>query len=371
MSTGRFSAHLCLVLFLVLAFSLPGPARPDAPVRLNYSRAELETRWEARIRSMLARGVVPLIDMESTLRPKEGRLFLDRIPDLMDRYGVALISFDTNQRPKDGSEGYRWSTYIEEIVNAHPDRFIPTANAGTNPNWVRRKGGQPWHFIDQMEARIRNGDYASMGELEFRHYMSAHQCKAGRYDRDVDIPLNGKNGHRLFRLSEETGVPFVIHLEPEDHALEALEEMLGTYPGAKVIVAHFGQIRHPLKEKRFGPELVRHLLGTYPNLYYDLSVGHPGRRYPCTGERGDTVIWQGTGGNQRDVLREDYKAILTDFSDRFVCGLDYGGGRWPFPEFIEYRVGNLRRILRDLPETAKHDIGYRNAWKLLTGRDWN
>jgi len=29
-----------------------------------------------------------------------------------------------------------------------------------------------------------------------------------------------------------------------------------------------------------------------------------------------------------------------------------------------------RLIVRDLPETARHDIGYRNAWKLLTGRDW-
>jgi hypothetical protein len=28
------------------------------------------------------------------------------------------------------------------------------------------------------------------------------------------------------------------------------------------------------------------------------------------------------------------------------------------------------RIIRDLPEAAKHNIAYRNAWHLLTGRAW-
>jgi hypothetical protein len=33
-------------------------------------------------------------------------------------------------------------------------------------------------------------------------------------------------------------------------------------------------------------------------------------------------------------------------------------------------IQNIRLILRDLPESTKHDIGYRNAWLLLTGRTW-
>jgi len=42
----------------------------------------------------------------------------------------------------------------------------------------------------------------------------------------------------------------------------------------------------------------------------------------------------------------------------------------PLPGFLRERVANLRLILRDLPEAAKHDIGYRNAWRLLTGKPW-
>ena len=53
-----------------------------------------------------------------------------------------------------------------------------------------------------------------------------------------------------------------------------------------------------------------------------------------------------------------------------MAGTDYGGGRPPLPRFLRDRLKNLRLIMRDLPDTAKRDIGYRNAWKLLTGNPW-
>lgn len=48
--------------------------------------------------------------------------------------------------------------------------------------------------------------------------------------------------------------------------------------------------------------------------------------------------------------------------------MDYGGGRPRLDRFWADRAKTLRLILRDLPDDAKHDIAYRNAWKLLTGR---
>jgi predicted TIM-barrel fold metal-dependent hydrolase len=181
--------------------------------------------------------------------------------------------------------------------------------------------------------------------------------------------LNGENGSRVFRLAEATGVPITIHLEPEDAPLDALQEMLASHPKAPVIVAHFGQIRHPARQKRFGPDLARQLLTINPNLYYDLSTGDPGRQYHCSGVF-DTVIWEDGSFGQTDNLKPEYKAILSEFSDRFVVGTDYGGGRGPLPAFLKKKVANIRLILRDLAGEAKHDIGYRNAWKLLTGKDW-
>lgn len=361
------------ILHFICAFVLSAlalPALAEKPVEINLPREQLEEKWRARILSFLDKGVIPIIDLQSSLKRGDGEDYLDDAIGVMDDMGVALIAFDGYPAPKSKNKkkGYRWGYYIHEIVNAHPGRFILVTNGGTNKNWMKGKDS----FIEQTEAHVRGGQYPIMGEFDFRHYMSGRQCKGARTDRDTDIALDGDQGRRIFTLSAETGVAFVIHHEPEDHALDALEKMLKEQPKAKVIVAHFGQIRHPDKEQRFGPKLVRRLLSTYPNLYYDLSTGYPGRYYKCDGSKVlDTVIWQGDGRSQKSTLDPAYKAILTDFSDRFVSGTDYGGGRRQLPVFLADKVKNLRLIMRDLPEVAKHNIGYRNAWRLLTGASWN
>lgn len=343
-------------------------AAAGEPVKIKFPRQDMEAKWRQRIQSFLDKGVIPLIDLESSLKRKDGDKYLDDALESMDELGVALIAFDGYPENKDKSgDTYDWGYYIHRTVNAHPDRFILATNGGTNANWLK----QGSDFVDQTETQVRSGDYPIMGEFDFRHYMSASQCRAGRTGRDNDIPLSGANGHRIFKLSRDTGVPFVIHLEPEDKPLDALEEMLAAYPKAKVIVAHFGQIRHPSREKRFGPDLVRRLLGTYPNLTYDLSTGDPGRQYRCNNNRLDTVIWKtDKSGRQKGRLKPQYEAILTEFSGRFVAATDYGGGRSPLPKFLRKKVGNVRLIIGGLPDEARHNIGYRNAWKLLTGKEW-
>lgn len=370
MTTPRRRHPLLFLSAIILAGLLASPLPAQQRTTLKHGRADIEATWRTRIRSFLAKGVVPLIDLESSAWGDDVEGVASRAVPVMDEFGVALISLMGRKAAKDGRPGYRWSTYIHALVNAHPDRFILTTNAGSTRNWWRQKSGEPHHFIDQLEREVRGGDYHFIGEIEFRHYMSNAQCKKEKTHRDLDIPLNGPNGHRVFRLSAETGVPFSIHLEPEDAPLAALEEMLAAYPKAKVVVAHFGQIRHPERQRRFGPALVTRLLARYPNLHYDISTGEPGRRYACTGGF-DTVIWQdGSFGRQRDKLKPAYKDILTRFSGRFVVGFDFGASNRKSASFLRGRIANVRLILRDLADAAKHDIGYRNAWKLLTGKDW-
>jgi len=346
------------------------PVSAEEQVELNHTYKELESIWKSRIQSFLAKGIIPLIDLESHLKRKDGERYIEDSLAVMDAEGIALIAFDTNQAKKDGfTKGYRWGYYSIELSNTYPDRFIPTTNGGINPNWLKQKGGRDRDYIDQLEKHVTNGTYAIMGELEFRHYWSNGECKMGR-GRDVDIYLNSENGHRVFSLSEKTGTPFVIHNEPEDQPLADLEEMLTAYPVSKVIVAHFTQIRHPKKETHFNPQLIRHLLSEYPNLYYDLSIGKPGRRYACTGNA-DTYIWEKSIFGQKSDLDPEYKNILNEFSDRFVTGFDYGGGGPPLAILLPHRAKNIRLITKDLTTQAKHNIGYRNAWRLLTGKEWN
>ena len=365
---------LCLVLGLATAFLFhPASAPAEQPAEMKYTRQEIEAKWRARIQSFLDKGVIPLIDFLSFLPRKNGDAVLGWTTKVMDETGVALTSFSGYPAERGNKKGrYGWGYYIHEIVNRHPDYFILTTNKGGNFNWWAQKGGKKKHYIDQLERHVRGGNYPFIGEIEFRHYPAGFQCKVGKGHRDEDVPLNGANGHRVFRLSAETGVPFSIHHEPEDHALAALEGMLAAYPKARVIWAHFGQIRHRERQKRFGPKLVRHLLSTHPNLYFDLSTGHPGRHYRCGSHRVlDTVIWdEDWRDRQIDTLKPAYKAILTEYSDRFVAGFDYGPGNRNSETFLRKRIKNIRLIMRDLPEEAKHDIGYRTGWKLLTGRDW-
>ncbi len=365
----RYSVTIILAVFFVLHLSLTKHAQSAPPITLKYDKSAIVEKWRMRINSFIDKDIIPLIDLESSLKQVDGNGYLDSTLPVMDKLGIALIAFDGYQAPKENKKqkGYRWSYYIHEIVNIYPSHFILATNGGTSKNWLRQKDS----FVSQTEAHVRSGDYPIMGEFDFRHYMSGRQCKRGRTERDSSIPINSENGRRIFSLSEETGVAFVIHHEPEDRPLAELEEMLVLYPKAKVVWAHFGQIRHPGKESKFNPELIRRLLSTYPNLYFDISTGYPGRRYKCNSNTLDTVIWQeGLLGSQKSILKPEYKALLSEFSNRFVVGTDYGGGRKPLPEFLNKKVRNIRLIMRDLPEEAKNNIGYRNAWYLLTGKQW-
>jgi hypothetical protein len=363
------SIHNVLSAVVLAVIVLAAPAGAEQPVKVAYSRQQLEDIWRDRIRSVLDRGAIPLIDFESFLPRENGKAVVKHTMKAMDELGVGLIILGGYKAAHGAGKGYRWGYYIHEVVNAHPEYFVLATNKGGNRNWWAEKGGKPRHFIDQLEQQVRGGDYPFISELEFRHYMSNAQCRAGKTQRDEDIPLNGRNGHRLFGLSAETGVAFSIHLEPEDGPLDALEEMLAAYPQATVVIAHFGQIRHPEREQRFTPKLVRRLLTGYPNLYFDLSVGEPGRRYACGARVRDTVIWAtAPGGGQADRLDPEYEAILTAFSGRFVAGFDFGPANRQTETHLHRRIANIRLILGNLPVEARHDIAYRNGWKLLTGR---
>ena len=362
-----------LAVLIVSIFVQSSMALAEEPVQLKYSKAEISDKWRKRIQSFLDKDVIPLIDLLSFLPRDNSAPVIRWTKDVMDKEGVALISFAGYWAPKEqGSKGHHWDYFIHRIVNTDPDRFILTTNKGGNNNWWKQKAGRPRDYIDQLEQQVLGGEYPFIGQIEFRHYMSNAQCKAGKTHRDINIPLNGPHGHRLFKLSSTTGVPFSIHLEPEDSPLDALEDMLQAYPRAKVIVSHFGQIRYPEKERRFGPKLIEHLLMTYPNLYFELSNGKPGRKYKCDDHQVlDNVIWKkGTWGGQSDNLKAGYKKLLMKFSDRFVAGFDYGPSNRQSARFLKHRINNIRLILRDLPDEAKHNIGYRNAWFLLTHGAW-
>lgn len=362
-------AATLFVAVLLLCLLISHLVSVGTAVALTHSREELVELWRTRVQSILDQGMIPIIDLESTLPQKTDMDDLGGVLKAMDSTGVALVVLDGAQAPDNGGKGYRWGYGVHRIVNGYPDHFVPATNGGTNNNWAKQRGGAAKHFIDQTEVQVHGGEYPIMGEFEFRHYMSSSQCRSGKSHRDVSVPLISKNGHRLFALSQETGLAFLIHLEMEDKQIYDLEIMLAAYPGARVVVCHFGQIRHPERQARFSAVLVERLLSDHSNLYFDLSTGHPGRVYPCSGVK-DTVLWLESSRGQRNKVKSEYRELLTRFSDRFAAGFDYGASRGDWGSYIRKRAANIRLIIRDLPDKAKHDICYRTAWRLLTGKPW-
>ena len=331
-----------------------------------------------RIQSFLSQDIIPIIDVQTTLTEEKMDQDFPGALTIMDDLSIAQIAFEGHQAPRQSpdQQGYRWSYHINDLVSYYPEYLFLTANGGNNKNWAQQKDNDT-SYIVQLEQEIRNGAYKLMGELEFRHYMSSAQCLSGRTDRDVTVPIYSANGHRVFQLSQDSGVPFVIHYEPENALISSLETMLDTYPNAKVIWAHFGQLRKPSLMSDFGPALVGQLLDNHPNLFFYISTGAPNRLYHCSSgsyeQVGilDTVIWEDDGlGGQTDTIKPGYLTLFESYSDRFVSAADYGGNRPAFLQFYTDRTANLRLIMRDLSDTAKHNISYKNAWYLLTGTPW-
>ena len=197
-----------------------------------------------------------------------------------------------------------------------------------------------------------------MGEFEFRHYPSPRQLQRKQTDRDITVPIDGEFGHRLFRLAEETGVPFEIHYEVEDGLLPPLEKMLAQYPRAKVIWCHLAQIRYQGRSTRYGPEYVRKLLETHPNLYFDTAFGGARSVYPGSQEP-HARIWDRSSGKG---IQPGWSAVIAAHPYRFLAALDIGGDRM---ESVGEWAKGLRQFLDALPESTREIVAHKAAWKLL------
>lgn len=330
------------------------PARLAAQEVERFDLARLKDGYRRRLSAIQKTGVVPIIDIESSYNPL--KLDLPAFAASMDRAGIALTALSVDQPGKLVEHGETWSHHAAELIGAFPDRFIPTGNGGNHPAWTR----DPDRFLDDNERYIVAHGYPLMGEFEFRHYPSPRQVERGEWHRDVNIPIDGPRGHRLFAFAEKTGVPFQIHYEIEDDLLPPLEAMLRRYPRAKVIWCHFAQIRYAKRAPRYGAAYLREMFIQHPNLYVDTAFGGPRSVYKPSGER-HARAWTDSGD-----LRAEWKDLIVEMPHRFLAALDIGGDRL---DRVEEWSRHLRDFLDRVPERVRHIVAYGAAWKLLFGED--
>lgn len=294
-----------------------------------------------RIKAIKKTGLLPIIDIESSYNPN--KFDADSFVKEMDRAGLAQSCLSIN--PPKGSP--IWMDSSNELAIKYPGYFIPTGNGGNEPAWTRNSE----QFLNENENYILKQNIPLMGEFEFRHYPSPRQVQRGE-DRDVNIPIDGALGHRLFSFAQKTGVPFQIHYEIEDGLLKPLEKMLAQYPEAKVIWCHLAQIRYSSRSSIYSPEYVEKLLDTHKNLYLDTAFGDARSTYPLSGER-HARYW----GNQ-----EKWNKLIIAKPYRFLAALDLGGDR--IHKLGEW-TQNLRFFLQTLPTETAEIVAYKAAWKLL------
>jgi len=343
MRVPRFPAVLAwLSAFVLLGAAVS--AQEPAP------RAGQLAAFEATVRGFLARGVLPIIDVEHHWGD---RLPIEDLIAKMDRNGVALTWLGQNEKNGSGRALLRHAQ--------HPDRIVPATIHGDGPRWH----GQDATLLSELAADARSGRYFALGEFEARHYVS------GTNERNVHLPVDSAMFEAVFALAEETGLPFLVHHEAEDALLPELERMLARHPKATVIWCHVGRNRDPRTWKIFPPpEGVRAFILKYPNLYFDLNQAKPGGRHPGTGEVDSNLydVTQDLAGQKTGTLRPAWRALLEEFQGRFLIGTDVNTGRWDNYDRV---VQNFRTLVLDrLTPQAAARIAYKNAWRLMSGEEW-
>ena len=314
---------------------------------------QLKSGYAHRLKKILAAGELPYIDIESSCNST--KLDIDSIAKSMDRLNIGLMALSADIGRKQFERGVRFDNLSASLLANYPDRFIPVGNGGQPPALTSED------FLDAQEAAARKKQMMLLGELEFRHYPSPRQVKRGDTDRDVRMPIDGPTGHRVFSLSERSGMAFQIHYEIEDELLTPLEKMLGQHPKAKVIWCHLAQIRYIERASRYTPEYVAALIKRFPNLYFDTAFGDAASVYPPSNQR-HARVWTASGS-----LKSEWRDLIVAYPKRFLSALDLGQDR--LERIAEYDQKH-RDFLKRLPTDTQHQVAYRSAWSLLFSEDF-
>ena len=329
-----------LASFVLAGFFLCGSFAEAASD--SSEKAQLFRVFEQRIKNVESSGQMPIIDVEFHCGKK---IDLKELTVKMDANHVALTWLGPTEGLGD--------EYSVQANQQFPEYFVPTIIHGDGRRWHGKDPG----LLDVLADDAHTGRYFAMGEFEARHYVSDTN------NRNVHLPLTSPSFQRIFQLSQETGLPFLIHHEAEDALLPEMESMLQQYPGAKVIWCHVGRNRNYATWSRWlGTKTVRDFLEKYPNLYFDL-VQSPPNSSPF-GYR--QCIMYDINGNTVALNRE-WKKLFMDFPDRFVISSDVNGGRWEQYDDVFNRLRAI--VLQDLPREVAEKIAYKNACKLMNGEE--
>lgn len=194
--------------------------------------------------------------------------------------------------------------------------------------------------VSLLRQQLATGMVRGIGELSLRHRPFPNSPPEGD-----NYPADGPIARQIYDLAATNGVPVNVHVEHEFSG--ELERALEHNRKSVIIWAHVGDAP---------ASLVLDLMRKHPNLYADISTRNPYYQRGVPIEQQSLTHANGT-------LKEEWRSVFEEFSDRFVFGLDVGpGGRL---EQVEQVVQYYRSVLAQLTPSTAEKIANGNIKRLL------
>ncbi|MGQ2980221.1 MAG: amidohydrolase family protein [Polaromonas sp.] len=172
--------------------------------------------------------------------------------------------------------------------------------------------------------------------------------------RQRRVATDGPYFRSLMAIAARQGRPVPMHMQFHRESVAELSQLLQDHPDGQVLLSHCG------KDTRAAD--VRAMLDKHANLFCDLSYrGAPlasdeSRRDP------NRLIFWGPGLLQAAGMKDDWRQLIEDHSDRFMVGID-DVHTW---EIYDQTVLAIRQgVLAQLTPATAEKVAWRNAARLF------
>ena len=251
-----------------------------------------------------------------------------------------------------------WPTTDETVLKVaarHPNKLFVLAGMQrpdfTYMNW-NSPDSNSQKILKEIDKELEEKKVYGIGEVLVRHWAYANEGRTGQH-AEIDKRFDTVFIRQIATIAIKHQVPVVIHMEGYPELVKELDTVLIEQSNLRLVWAHGCG--------RSGPEVIRGLLVSHPNLYCDLSnmtnTGGYGSGWPRAEEF--TYKFETKG-----IFHEPYKKLILDFPDRFFVGMDVAHqSRWAMENgnTFERRVNRTRELLGTLPVSVAKKLAYENV----------